>query len=197
MQPPAGPTPPTGSETLPHTRPRPAHWVITAAALVAVVVGASLVGPRDDTTAASAVPAPATGRGPDPHAARYPFDCGGTTTVDVVHQATADLDGDGRQETAAVVRCASRGGTPPSGIYVLAPAADESGRPRVLAALVDPAERMSVTGFHVTGETVSATLLGYSSARVPRCCPDLSRNVEWRWRDGKFALTALPVAGSV
>ncbi|MCC3768540.1 hypothetical protein [Streptomyces sp. UNOC14_S4] len=177
----------------PHHRPRPSHWVITAAALAAVVVGASLVGPRDDTSAATA---PASASAPDPRAAHYPFDCG-AAAVQVVRRATADLDHDGRAETAAVVHCASGGGTPPSGLYVLGPGAAGEGRPRVLATLVDPAERMTVAAFRVTGDVVSATLLGYSSASVPRCCPDRSRNVEWRWRDGKFELTALPVAGSV
>ncbi|MEV6669737.1 hypothetical protein [Streptomyces sp. NPDC051162] len=197
MQPPAGHTPSTASGPLPHHRARPVHWVITAAALAAVVVCASLVGPRDETAAASAPRAAApAGPAPDARAAHFPLDCGGRP-VDVVRQAAADLDGDGRPETTAVVRCASGGGTPASGVYVLAPPPAEGRPPRVLATLVDPAEKMSVTGFRVTGETVSATLLGYSSARVPRCCPDMSRNVEWRWRDGKFALTALPVAGSV
>ncbi|RLU92170.1 hypothetical protein CTZ27_20140 [Streptomyces griseocarneus] len=176
----------------PHHRPRPSHWVITAAALAAVVVCASLVGPGDDATVASAATAPA----PDPRAARYPFDCG-ASTVQVVRRATADLDHDGRAETAAVVRCASSGGTPPSGLYILGPGAAGERRPRILATLVDPAEKMTVGAFRVTGDVVSATLFGYSSANVPRCCPDRSRNVEWRWRDGKFVLTALPVAGSV
>ncbi|MEU3751266.1 hypothetical protein AB0H17_00675 [Streptomyces olivoreticuli] len=192
MQPPAGPTPSTAFEPLPHRRSRPAHWMITAAALAAVVACASLVGPRDETAAAS-VPRAAA---PDVRAAHFPLDCGGRA-VDIVRQATADLDHDGRPETAVVVRCDSGGGTPPNGVYVLAPPPAEGRPPRVLATLVDPAERMSVAGLRVTGDTISATLLGYSTARVPRCCPDLSRNVEWRWRDGKFALTALSVAGSV
>jgi hypothetical protein len=56
---------------------------------------------------------------------------------------------------------------------------------------------MSIRDFAVRGKTVSVTLLGYSSSRVPRCCPDLQRKVNWRWRDGKFVLKALPVPGSV
>ncbi|MEU7104215.1 hypothetical protein ACFQ2B_26485 [Streptomyces stramineus] len=199
MQPPAGPAPsplPEGPQPHPHTRPRPAHWALTAALLAAVVTCAALAGPADDTATAAPPPAGATAaRTPDAHAARYPLDCGGTGP-DIVQQAAADLDGDGRPETTAVVRCRSGGGTRPSGVYVLAaPTAD--GPPRVLATLVDPAEKMSVTGLGITGGTVSATLLGYSTAKVPRCCPDLRRAVEWRWKGGKFVLTALPVAGSV
>ncbi|MBT2387607.1 hypothetical protein [Streptomyces sp. ISL-11] len=182
---------------LPHTRPRAAHWAVTAAALAAVITATALAGPGDDTATASvpataAAPAPA----PDPGAARFPLDCG-SAGVDVIRQAVADLDGDGRRETVAVVRCRSGAGTPPSGVYVLAPPVTPGGPPRVTATLVDPGERMSVTRFAVTGGTISATLLGYSTPQVPRCCPDRSRGVEWRWKGGKFVLEPLPVAGSV
>ncbi|MFE0047551.1 hypothetical protein [Streptomyces albireticuli] len=196
MQSPAGPTPSTAAGPLPHARPRPAHWAVTAAALAVVIAAAGLAGPTEDTP-----PAPSRAAGaaaaPDPGAARYPLDCGGGALPEVVQRATADLDGDGRPETAAVVRCRSGAGTAPSGVYVLAPAAEPGEPPRIAATLVDPAQKMSVTRFAVTGGTVSATLLGYSTPRVPRCCPDLSRAVEWRWQGGKFVLTALPVAGSV
>ncbi|KNB49709.1 hypothetical protein [Streptomyces caatingaensis] len=183
MQPPAG---------LPHTHSRPLHWVLTALGVAAVLLGAALVGPGDGTATASA-PAP------DPAAVRYPFDCGGAG-VEVVRHAAAELDG--TAATIAVVRCRAGAGTAPSGVYVLTAApggtagtGEQGGAARVAATLVDPAQRMDVTGFAVRGDVVSATLLGYSSARVPRCCPDRRRDVQWRWRDGKFALTALPVAG--
>lgn len=197
MQSPAGPTPSTAAGPLPHARPRPAHWAVTAAGLAVVIAVATLAGPAEDD--GPPVPAVLSGAAtaPDPDAARYPLDCGGGTRPEVVRRASADLDGDGRPETAAVVRCRSGAGTAPSGVYVLAPAATPGEPPRITATLVDPAQRMSVTRFAVTGGTVSATLLGYSTPRVPRCCPDLSRAVEWRWQGGKFVLTALPVAGSV
>ncbi|WXH38202.1 hypothetical protein WEB32_07645 [Streptomyces netropsis] len=186
------------------------HWIATAAALAAVLLGAALLGPGDATatttvtaSAPDSAPGSAPGVGgppaaaPDPRAARYPVDCGGTA-VDVVRRAAADLDGDGRPETVAVVRCHSETGTRPSGIYVLAPPSAKGAAPRVTATLVDPGQKMSVTDFTVSGPgTVSATLLGYSDKKVPRCCPDLRRAVEWRWKGGKFVLTALPVAGSV
>ncbi|MFI9722449.1 hypothetical protein ACIHFE_22785 [Streptomyces sp. NPDC052396] len=183
QQPPAG---------LPHTRTRSVHWLVTAVTLAAVLAGAALVGPGDDTATASAPPAAA----PDPHTARYPLNCG-RAGLDVVGQGGAGLDGDGRPETVAVVRCASGGGTPPSGVYVLEPSAEPGGVPRVAATLVDPAQKMSVTGFSVRGGVISATLLGYSAPSVPRCCPDLRRSVQWRRQGGKFTLTAAPVAGSV
>lgn len=132
---------------------------------------------------------------PDAKAADYPLECGGGET-EVVDEGSADLDGDGRQETAAVVRCAAGMGTPPHGVYVLG-SGSGGGAPRLLETLVDPAEKMNITGFAVGGGKISATLLGYSAPDVPRCCPDLERKVAWHWRDGKFRLTALPVPGSV
>lgn len=179
MQPPAG---------LPHTHSRPVHWLLTAVAVAAVLTGAALAGPGDDTATASAPTAAA----PDPAAVRYPFDCG-AAGVEVVRRAATDLDGSAA--TVAVVRCRSGAGTAPSGVYVLGAGAEQGAAPRVTATLVDPGQRMNVTGFAVRGDVVSATLLGYSSANVPRCCPDRRRDVQWRWHDGKFELTALPVAG--
>ncbi|MFC0598121.1 hypothetical protein [Streptomyces palmae] len=172
------------------------HWVATAAAIAAVMAGASLLQPSDAKASASRPPATRSVPAPDPARADYPVECG-PARVDVVERASGDLDGDGRPETVAVVRCHSETGTPPSGVYVLAPAARAGARPTVVATFVDPKERMSVTGFALRGTTVSATLLGYSSPEVPHCCPDLQRKVNWRWRDGKFVLTALPAPGSV
>ncbi|MDT0451314.1 hypothetical protein [Streptomyces hesseae] len=199
MQPPAGPDRPDAPAPLPHTRSRPAHWLATAAALGAVILGAALAGPGDATAGATAparMPAGPPAAAPDPGAARYPVDCG-PFRPEVVRRATSDLDGDGRPETAVEVRCGSGAGTRPSGVYVLAAPAAQGGAPRVVATLVDPKEGVSVTGLDATGRTVSATLLGYSRAGVPRCCPDLRRAVKWHWRDGEFVLTALPVAESV
>ncbi|MFH8368230.1 hypothetical protein [Streptomyces sp. NPDC018031] len=189
---------------LPHSRPRPVHWVATAAAIAAVVAGASILQPSDAeatasdirTTATRAPAPPAAVPAPDARAADYPVDCG-AVRLDVVRSASGDLDGDGRPETVAVVRCHSETGTPPSGVYVLGTAGGKGAAPRVVATFVDPKERMSVTGFALRGTTVSATLLGYSSLDVPRCCPDLQRKVNWQWRDGEFVLEALPPAGSV
>ncbi|WP_432280560.1 hypothetical protein [Streptomyces luomodiensis] len=187
---------------LAHTRPRPVHWVATAAAVAAVIAGASVLEPTGaKATTSAAVSAPRTGglpagQAPDPRAADYPVDCG-RSSPDVTDRASADLDGDGRPETVAVVRCPSAFGTPPSGVYVLSQPARAGAAPRVVATFVDPKEGMSVRDFAVRGKTVSATLLGYSSAEVPRCCPDRQRKVNWQWRDGKFVLKALPVPGSV
>ncbi len=105
--------------------------------------------------------------------------------VVVQKKASGDLDGDGRPETVAVVRCDAGSGTPPDGVYVLTRAADAP-KPRVVATLVDPKDRMSVTDFAVADGAVTATLLGYSSLDVPSCCPDVRDSARWQWRDGSF-----------
>ncbi|CAM5458612.1 Secreted protein OS=Streptomyces fumanus OX=67302 GN=GCM10018772_46420 PE=4 SV=1 [Streptomyces fumanus] len=76
-------------------------------------------------------------------------------------------------------------GTPPDGVYVLTRDA-AGGKPRVVATLVDPADRRTVTDFSVRDGAVQATLLGYSSPDVPSCCPDLKDGAKWQWKNGAF-----------
>ncbi|MER0240885.1 hypothetical protein AAHZ94_02365 [Streptomyces sp. HSW2009] len=208
MQPSAGPasTPSPAAAVpgpgLPHTRTRWVHWITTALALGAVVTGAIAFQPSDAkaTPEAAAPPPPSPVPAPDARAVAYPLECG-PAPVDVVRHASGDLDGDGRPETVAVVRCHAEAGTPPSGIYVVAAARNSAGKqgskPRVVSTFLKPTEKMSVQRLVVVDGTVSATLVGYSSLDVPRCCPDLQRDVNWRWRNGKFELKAAPVPGSV
>jgi hypothetical protein len=60
--------------------------------------------------------------------------------------------------------------------------------------LLPPDQGMSANRFRVRAGQVSATLLGYSSDDVPRCCPDLRRKVTWNWDGTRFVLTPSPVA---
>ncbi|MGW7055509.1 hypothetical protein [Streptomyces sp. NPDC054887] len=181
---------------LAHTRPRPVHWLATAAAMAAVVAAAGFLQPEAATASQTA---PAAGSGPvepaaapvpDAAGAVYPLECHGEKPA-VVEEGSGDLDGDGRPETVAVVRCVSGIGTPPSGVFVL------TGPSRVVATLVDPADGLGISDFTVGGGAVSATLLGYSSPDVPRCCPDRREKVKWQWKGGKFARTVLPDARSM
>ncbi|MCQ4043427.1 hypothetical protein ACFOSC_05875 [Streptantibioticus rubrisoli] len=180
---------PSAGQDLPHTRTHPAHWLATGVAIAAVVGLAALVRPAG---------AAATGArsAPDAAAAHYPVNCGGGP-VDVVARASGDIEGDGRADTVAVVRCHTDFGTPPSGVYVLSAGTSPGAPPKVVATLVDPARKLSVRDLYVTGRTVSATLLGYSSDTVPRCCPDLRREFGWHWHDGRFTAVPGPHAGSV
>lgn len=181
---------------LPHTRTRTVHWIATAAALAGVIGASAFLHPGESTARATeesgvgvrSAPAP-----PSADSADYPLSCG-KAEPEVVDQGSADFDRDGVPETVAVVRCSAGMGTPPSGVYVLAPQEDDT-RPRIVETLVNPREGMHVRDFKVSARTISATLLGYSSPEVPRCCPDKERTVKWRWKDGGFDLTPAPVAG--
>ena len=177
---------------LAHTTARPIHWLATAAALAAVVAGSAFLqpdaataaqtGPKGHTRAAAGTPVPA----PDPASVDFPLNCGTAKPV-VKKKASGDLDGDGRAETVAVVHCRAGSGTPPDGVYVIT--RPGTGKPRVVATLVDPADRLNATDFAVRDGAVTATLLGYSSLDVPRCCPDRKDAAKWQWKDGTFERT--------
>lgn len=181
---------------LPHTRTRMVHWLSTAVALAAVVGATAFIQPAD-ASAQPTLTTASSGPAPDPKKADFPVDCGSPSVpIDVVDKGSADFDGDGRKETVASVRCHSGTGSPPNALFVLAAAARPGQPPRVVATMLRTKERMTVQDLRVSGRTVSAKLLGYSSPSVPSCCPDKQRKVKWEWKDGKFALEAAPTAGS-
>ncbi|MFE0581974.1 hypothetical protein [Streptomyces sp. NPDC058874] len=174
-------------DPLAHTRTRLLHWLTTATAMAAVIAAAGLVQPATGSPAAGREPA---GEGPqavapDAAAVTYPLDCKGTSQT-VTATAQGDLDGDGRPETVAAVRCDAGSGTPPHAIYVLTQGPAEGSRPRVVATLLDTPQRRTATELTVRDRTVTARLLGYSGPEVPRCCPDKKQLAKWRWSDGKF-----------
>ncbi|WP_413081425.1 hypothetical protein [Streptomyces sp. fd1-xmd] len=174
-----------------HTRARPLHWLATATAMAAVIAAAGLVQPATGSpaTGSPAAEEPAAkgpqAAAPDPAAATYPLDCKGAARA-VTATAQGDLDGDGRPETVAAVRCDAGSGTPPHAIYVLTQDPAEGSRPRVVATLLDTPQRLTATELTVRDRTVTASLLGYSGPDVPRCCPDKKQLAKWRWSDGKF-----------
>ncbi|GGZ02855.1 hypothetical protein CP967_28165 [Streptomyces nitrosporeus] len=185
---------------LAHTGAKPVHWLATAAATAAVVALAGLLQPHAATatapapehgTGSAAAPGTAPATAPDPSGAVFPLDCGPVGQT-VAASVPGDLDGDGRPETVASVHCDAGSGTPPSGLYVLTQTGGAA--PRVVATLVDPAGKLTVTGLAVHDGTVSADLLGYSSAGVPRCCPDERESVTWRWEGNAFVRSAGPAA---
>jgi hypothetical protein len=173
---------------LAHTHTRPIHWVATATAVAAAIALSPLFQP-DSATAAQP---PATRLGPTRAAVAppattgvtFPIECGPLKPV-VAKKASGDLDHDGRPETVAVVHCDGSMGTPPDAVYVLTQAQDAKA-PRVVATLVAPKDRYTVTDFTVRAGAVTATLLGYSSPDVPNCCPDLKATVKWQWKNGAF-----------
>ncbi|MGW5325932.1 hypothetical protein [Streptomyces sp. NPDC004014] len=185
---------PSAVPELAHTHTRPVHWVATAAAIAGVVALSSALQPGSAT---AAQPAPGTEAGTAPAAAappsttgvHFPLDCGPVKAL-VVKKATGDLDGDGTPETVAVVHCDAPMGTPPDGVYVLTRGADGA-TARVVATLVDPKDRHTVTDFALGAGTVTATLLGYSTPDVPSCCPDLKTPTSWHW-NGKAFIRSTP-----
>ncbi|GGP70434.1 hypothetical protein ACWDY7_19725 [Streptomyces calvus] len=190
---------PSAVPELAHTHARPIHWVATATAVAGVVALSSVLQPDAATAAQPSGPrtqsAPAHAAPPDPAAVEFPLDCGPVEVV-VKRKASGDLDGDGRPETVAVVHCDAPMGTPPDGVYVLTRGADGA-EPRVVATLVDPKDRTNVDDFAVRDGEVTASLLGYSSADVPSCCPDVRESVKWRWQNGAFVRSAPSAAKSV
>jgi hypothetical protein len=178
---------------LAHTHARPIHWVATATALSAVLALSSVLQP-DPATAVQAGPETGPAPAPDPVGVDFPIECGPMKAV-VQKKASGDLDGDGRPETVAVVRCDAGSGNPPNGVYVLTQGT--AAEPRVVATLVDPRDRFSVTDFAVRDDTVTATLLGYSSTDVPSCCPDVTDRAKWQWKNGTFVRSTPSEARSV
>jgi hypothetical protein len=67
----------------------------------------------------------------------------------------------------------------------------------VVATLVDPKERLTVTALSIDDGAVLATYLGYSSADVPSCCPDVKDSVKWQWKDKRFVRSTPAGARSV
>ncbi|GAB2748977.1 hypothetical protein [Streptomyces bullii] len=190
---------PSAVPELAHTHTRPIHWLATATALAGVVALSSVLQPGAATAAQTAGPqtnsAPANTAPPDPADVDLPLDCGPVKAV-VKKRASGDLDGDGRPETVAVVHCDAPMGTPPDGVYVLT--RDSAGdKPRVVATLLDPKDGTLVSDFAVRDGAVTATLLGYSSADVPRCCPDVQSEAKWRWENGAFVRSTPAGARSV
>ncbi|MGW1890901.1 hypothetical protein ACWCP6_11700 [Streptomyces sp. NPDC002004] len=180
---------------------RPIHWVATATAIAAVVAASSFLQPDAATAAAPAahaagpaVPAPVAP--PDPAAVTFPLQCGPAKIL-VQHSASGDLDGDGRPETVAVARCDAGSGAPPNGVYVLTSGASGAAKPRIVATLVEPKDRLTVSGLTVHRGAITATLLGYSSPDVPSCCPDVKERAKWQWKNGAFMRSTPAEASSV
>ncbi|MGX1371230.1 hypothetical protein RKD19_006589 [Streptomyces canus] len=173
---------------LAHTHTRPIHWVATATAVAGVVALSSVLQPNPATAAQAAGPgarpAPVVTTAPDPAGVHFPLDCG-PVKAKVQKRVSGDLDGDGRPETVVVVHCDAPMGTPPDAVYVITHAKD-TGEPRVVATLLSPKTRNTVTDFTLSDGAVLATLLGYSTSDVPSCCPDMKDQAKWQWKDGAF-----------
>ncbi|WP_200302719.1 hypothetical protein [Streptomyces adelaidensis] len=183
---------------LAHAHTRPIHWLATATALAGVMALSSALQPdaaRAAQPGPQAAPAPAVVAPPDPTEVDLPLDCGPVGIV-VKAKRSGDLDGDGRPETVAVVHCDASMGTPPDSVYVLTRSTDTAA-PRLIATLVAPKARKTVTDFAVRDAVVTATLHGYSSTDIPNCCPDVTDPLKWQWKNGAFVRSTPAGAQSV
>ncbi|MFI7009554.1 hypothetical protein [Streptomyces sp. NPDC050145] len=184
---------------LAHTTTRPIHWLATAAAVAAVVAASGFLQPDSATAAPTGGGEHVTAKAhavapPDPSAVDFPIECGPVKAL-VRAKATGDLDGDGRPETVAVVRCDAGSGTPPDGVYVVTRPAGSAAR--VVATLVDPKDRFTASDVTVRDGAVTANLDGYSSPEVPRYRPDVHDKAKWQWQGGAFVRSTPAAARSV
>jgi hypothetical protein len=118
----------------------------------------------------------AADQAPDPAKALLPLDCGPLPSAVAVSFA-ADL-GDGAPVTVVAAHCQGANGTAPDGVFVLGAGPD--GKPVVRDTLLRWQEGFTVTRLALRSDgVVTAAARGYSSADVPRCCPDLTVQFSW------------------
>ncbi|WP_405874709.1 MULTISPECIES: hypothetical protein [unclassified Streptomyces] len=181
---------------LAHTHTRPIHWVATATAISGVMALSSLLQPNPATAAQAAGPRTThAATAPSTVGIDFPITCGPVKAV-VQKKTSGDLDGDGNPETVAVVHCDAPMGTPPDGVYVIT-RASHADKPRVVATLIAPKSGDTVSDIAVRDGAVLATLRGYSSSDVPRCCPDVTDSAKWQWKNGAFMRSTPAGAHSV
>ncbi|MER5640540.1 hypothetical protein ABT095_26775 [Kitasatospora sp. NPDC002227] len=170
-----------------HTRPRPKHWALVAAACAAVVAAALAAAPAAGRTvpAGAAPKALPTQSAPDPAKAQLPLDCGPfPVTVSLSFSALLD----GTPSTVAAAHCAAPNGTPSDGVFLLGPG------PTVRATLLHESDGLTVTALRLRSDgTVTGTARGYSGDDVPRAFPDLVLSLAWSRSGTGWNLTKTPV----
>lgn len=176
---------------LSHTHTRPIHWVATATAVAGVVALSSVLQPDAATAAQSADKAAAPGpksapahiAPPDPATVAFPWNAApsrpwcrrrppATSTATAAPKRWPRCTAT-HPWAPRPTACTSSHGTPTAASPASWP---PSWTPRT-AALPPNSVRDGV---------VRATLLGYSSADVPSCCPDVTDDVKWQWKNGAF-----------
>ncbi|MGC0316924.1 hypothetical protein [Kitasatospora acidiphila] len=179
------------SQSGPAARSGPWRWLAVAAGCAALATGTMAAAPSAHPGAAAAAgsgtpkPLPATAA-PDAAKAALPLDCGPLPTT-VTLSFAADL-GDGTPATIAAAHCAAGAGAAPDGVFVIT--AGPGGTPQVHDVLLDWHQDYTVTRLALRADgTITAQARGYSSADVPRCCPDLSVELDWTRHGAGFTRT--------
>jgi hypothetical protein len=123
---------------------------------------------------------------------RYPMACAGGK-VRVLATELADVTGDKAPDATVLARCAT-GTHQPTGVFVFGAAPATAGRkapaPRLLATLLRPAAGVFGDHLAVTASEIRVTGFSYSSAGVPRCCPDQMVEKCWHWDGTRFTRVA-------
>jgi hypothetical protein len=147
--------------------------------------GTGLTGPSAAPPAGTPLPTAPEFARVDWSRVTYPLACGGIPTT-VVAVSGGDVGADGVPDAAVAVRCDAGAGSPPTELYVYAPPGAGDSSPRRLATLVEQTDDVLLTTVAVDASGVRATGYAYSSARVPRCCPDERVDVRWARDDVRF-----------
>lgn len=118
-------------------------------------------------------------------AVAYPVDCGPTTGTRVLEVQLAQPDA--LQRVALVmVACDAGAGSPPRTILVF-DRADSPSTPHLAQILAqDGLDRITST-MTVQGATVATAGGTYSSAAIPRCCPDGEFTARWSWNGTRYS----------
>lgn len=122
-------------------------------------------------------------------AVAYPVDCGPTTGTRVLEVQLAQPDALQRVALVMVACGAGAGagaGSPPRTILVF-DRADSPSTPHLVQILAqDGLERITAT-MTVQGATVTTAGGTYSSAAIPRCCPDGEFTARWAWNGTRYS----------
>lgn len=122
---------------------------------------------------------------------RYPFDCGetlqgavGWRVWDVAYAKPAS----GAEMALVLVTCNAGAGTPPIALLVY-DRADSATSAHLAQTLVRTDDNWQANHVVDDAGAVSIPVHGFSSAEIPRCCPDLSATLTWRWNGNSYQPT--------
>ena len=116
----------------------------------------------------------------------YPIDCG-AAGARVLQVAMVRPD-DAHQVAVVLVACDAGAGSPPRSILVY-DSARSTAAPRLHQTLAQDGQHRITASLSADGPTLTATGGTYSSASIPRCCPDGEFTTRWRWNGTEYTAT--------
>lgn len=89
---------------------------------------------------------------------------------------------DGLPSVAVAMHCDAGAGNPPSLLAVIVDdGSTGASKPRLAQVLVDPQRDLSISAVNAQGSQLTVEASGFSDRSVPRCCPNTSLRLGWRW----------------